>query len=351
MTLLKIKNKFQSIPLIQGGMGVGISLERLAGAVASCGGVGTISTADCGYREADFSSRPEEANLRALRDEIKIANQISGGRGLIAVNAMVATRQYAAAVETAVRAGIDAVISGAGLPLELPKYVPEGSALIAPIVSGARSAALIARAWFKKFRRFPDFVVVEGPNAGGHLGFKEEELLSGHCKDIYELLPEVARELVPYEQSAGKAIPLFAAGGIWDSDDIQRAMSCGADGVQMATRFIATEECDASRQYKEILLNAASEEIQIIQSPVGMPGRALRTPFIRRLSKGGKIPPERCSRCIKSCNPASVPYCITHALIEAVRGNLEEGLFFCGSRVGKMKEITTVSQLIRTLFA
>ncbi|WP_196805281.1 NAD(P)H-dependent flavin oxidoreductase [Butyrivibrio sp. NC3005] len=349
MSLLKIRNKIQSIPIIQGGMGVGVSLERLAGAVAKCGGVGSISTADCGYREPDFDKAPEEANLRALKNEIKEANRLSEGHGLIAVNAMVATRQYAEAVKTAVSSGIDAVISGAGLPLELPEYVPEGSALIAPIVSSGRTIKLIARKWERSYKRYPDFVVLEGPKAGGHLGFKEEDLLSGSCPDVFDILKNVIDELKPFVQAAGREIPVFLAGGIWSKEDIQKALSKGAEGVQMATRFIATKECDASTAFKKILINSKKEDVKIIHSPVGMPGRAIETNLIKRLETEKRIPPTKCSRCIKTCNVTDVPFCITHALIEAVKGNIDEGLFFTGSNIDKLTEIVSTKDLIASL--
>lgn len=347
--LLSIHGRELTIPLIQGGMGVGVSLERLSGAVASCGGMGCISTADCGYREADFFRHPEEANLRALQKEIQEARERSGGRGLLAVNAMVATQQYDRAVRSAVEAGIDAVISGAGLPLNLPELVEEGSALIAPIVSSGRAAALISKVWEQKYGRKADFIVIEGSEAGGHLGFKEKELLSGSCRKLEEILPEVREAIRPYEERAGRSIPIFCAGGIWDGKDIRHFLSLGAAGVQMATRFIATEECDASRAYKEVLLRAEASDLRIIHSPVGMPGRAVDSPLLRRIEREGRVAPKRCSRCIKSCDPGVVPYCITKALIEAVKGNYEEGLFFTGSNVGRLKRMYTVPELFREL--
>ena len=349
MALLSINGRELKIPLIQGGMGVGVSLERLAGAVAKCGGIGCISTADCGYREEDFLKKPEEANLRALKKEIQKAKEISQGLGLVAINAMVATQQYASAVKTAVESGIDAVISGAGLPLDLPEFVPEGKALIAPIVSSDRAFKVIAKSWERNYHRFPDFIVLEGPKAGGHLGFKEKELLEGTCQSVTEILKNLVEAVKPYEEAIGRRIPIFAAGGIWDKADIEEAQDLGAAGVQMATRFIATEECDASQAYKDTLINADPEEVRIIHSPVGMPGRAVATPLIKRLESIGRIPPTHCSRCIKTCNPSQVPYCITKALIEAVKGNYEEGLFFTGSNVGKLTGMTTVPELVREL--
>ncbi|SFG15325.1 NAD(P)H-dependent flavin oxidoreductase [Oribacterium sp. WCC10] len=349
MALLTIHGKEIKIPLIQGGMGVGVSLEKLAGAVAGCGGIGCISTADCGYREDDFMKNPEEANLRALKEEIRKAKEISHGMGLIAINAMVATQQYAEAVKTAVKSGVDAVISGAGLPLDLPEHVPEGEALIAPIVSSDRAFNVIARSWERHYHRYPDFVVLEGPKAGGHLGFKEKELLEGTCGSVTDILKKLVEAVKPYEEAIGRKIPVFAAGGIWDKADIEEVQDLGAAGVQMATRFIATEECDASQAYKDTLLNASQDEVRIIHSPVGMPGRAVFTPLIQKLESFGRIPPVHCSRCIKTCNPAQVPYCITRALIEAVKGNYEEGLFFTGDNVGRLDKMTTVPELIREL--
>ncbi|SEA36036.1 NAD(P)H-dependent flavin oxidoreductase YrpB, nitropropane dioxygenase family [Oribacterium sp. KHPX15] len=349
MALLSIHGRELKIPLIQGGMGVGVSLEKLAGAVAKCGGIGCISTADCGYREDDFMKNPEEANLRALKKEIQKAKEISQGIGMVAINAMVATQQYAEAVKTAVESGIDAVISGAGLPLDLPEFVPEGKALIAPIVSSDRAFKVIAKSWERNYHRFPDFVVLEGPKAGGHLGFKEKELLEGTCQSVTEILRNLVEAVKPYEEAIGRKIPIFAAGGIWDKSDIEEVQDLGAAGVQMATRFIATEECDASQAYKDTLINADPKEVHIIHSPVGMPGRAVATPLIKRLESIGRIAPTHCSRCIKTCNPAQVPYCITKALIEAVKGNYEEGLFFTGSNVGKLTGMTTVPELVKEL--
>lgn len=346
---MKLGNRELALPLIQGGMGVGVSMGGLAGAVAAQGAMGTLSTADAGWNEPDFAAHPQQANLRALRREVQRAKRLAAGAGLVAVNAMVATRQYADSVRTALEAGADAIVSGAGLPLELPALAEGFEALLAPIVSGPRAAQLICRTWAKRYGRVPDFVVLEGYQAGGHLGFEEADLLSGRCTPLSRLIPEVLAALRPFEEKFGRAIPLFCAGGVATGAEMARCTRLGAAGAQLATRFIATEECDASQGYKDVLLAARPEDLRIIHSPVGMPGRAVNSPLVQRLAAGMRQPPAHCSGCIKSCRPAETPFCITHALIEAVKGNWEEGLFFSGSRVDLVDRMRTVPDLIDEL--
>jgi len=336
-------------PLIQGGMGVGVSLGGLAGAVAAEGAMGCISTADIGFQEPDFAKHPQESNLRALKKEIEKARQIAAKslhKGLIAINTMVVTRHYGETIRAAVEAGIDAVISGAGLPMELPEFVPEGKALIAPIVSSGRAAALIVKMWVRKYNRIPDFVVMEGHKAGGHLGFKRDDLLSNRCKENTALVQEVKEALAPFEAQFQRKIPVFAAGGIWDHQDFLAMQEAGADGVQVATRMIGTYECDAAQGFKDVLLKAGQEDLRIIQSPVGMPGRAVYTPLLKRMEENGRIAPNHCYGCISVCNPAETKYCITHALTEAVRGNYEEGLFFSGANAGRLTKMQHVHDVI-----
>lgn len=346
---MKLGNRELALPLIQGGMGVGVSMGGLAGAVAAHGAMGTLSTADAGWNEPDFAAHPQQANLRALRREVQRAKRLAAGAGLVAVNAMVATRQYADSVRTALEAGADAIVSGAGLPLELPALAEGFEALLAPIVSGPRAAQLICRTWAKRYGRVPDFVVLEGCQAGGHLGFDEADLLSGRCTPLSRLIPEVLAALRPFEEKFGRAIPLFCAGGVATGAEMARCTRLGAAGAQLATRFIATEECDAGQGYKDVLLAARPEDLRIIHSPVGMPGRAVNSPLVQRLAAGMRQPPAHCSGCIKSCRPAETPFCITHALIEAVKGNWEEGLFFSGSRVDLVDRMRTVPDLIDEL--
>ena len=344
--MIEIGGKRLQLPVIQGGMGVGVSLSGLAGAVAACGSMGSISAAHPGYREPDFRQDPQGANLRALKQEIARAKELAKGMGMVAVNLMVAMRQYADLARAAVEAGADAIISGAGLPLELPGLTAGSRTALAPIVSSGRAVRLIARTWDKKYAAAPDFVVIEGSGAGGHLGFKEEDLHRGTTQTLEEILPDVLEELRPYEEKYGRKIPVFVAGGGLRGADLKRFQAMGAAGVQIATRLIATRECDAAQAFKDVILRAKSSDVRIIHSPVGMPGRAVETPLIRRLAAGERIPREWCAGCIKSCDPATTPYCITQALIKAVEGDVENGLFFCGSGVDQVTGLTTVAQAL-----
>ena len=261
-------NRFEgwnlSLPLIQGGMGVGVSLSGLAGAVASEGGMGVISTAQIGFEEPDFVGNEEACNLRSIRKHIVRAKELASGKGMIAVNVMVALQQYREHVKEAVRAGADAVICGAGLPVDLPELVEAGKAKIAPIVSSRRAAALLLKIWDKKYGRTADFIVAEGPEAGGHLGFSREQLDDISKIRFEEELTGIVEEKKKYEEKYGKQIPVFAAGGIWDASDAKWIEALGADGVQAATRFVATKECDASLGYKKAYVNAKETDVKII---------------------------------------------------------------------------------------
>ena len=344
---VKIGSRTLPLPILQGGMGIGLSLDRLAGAVASRGGMGTISTAACGFLEEDYSRDPQRANLRALDRQVRRARELARGVGLVAVNAMVATVQYADSVKTALQAGADAVVSGAGLPLQLPAIaaqVPDSAAALAPIVSSGRAAALICRAWDKRSQRVPDFVVLEGPLAGGHLGFSPQEVRSQRPVSLSALLKEVREALAPWREKYRRDIPVFVAGGVENGAEMARYMEEGAAGAQFATRFIATEECDASPACKRILLRAKPEDITIVKSPVGMPGRALRSPLIDRVEAGTQPHPRRCVNCLVPCKKLESPYCISQALIDAWHGDWENGLFFCWAKAGQIHTMSTVEE-------
>lgn len=332
------------VPLIQGGMGVGVSLSSLAGAVAAQGGIGVISTAQIGYREPDFDTDSIGANLRAIKTEIQKARQIAKN-GVLGVNIMVATRKYEEYVKAAVEAGIDLIISGAGLPMDLPKLVGTAKTKLAPIVSGVKSVQVIMRYWWKKYSRLPDAVIIEGPLAGGHLGFHREQLddIKGlhYDEEVQAIIEKVNEAAAEHETD----IPVIMAGGVYTREDMEHYLEMGASGVQMATRFVTTYECDADDAYKQSYIDAKKEDIVIVQSPVGMPGRALLNPFMKR-AKEGQIAHGKCHLCVSTCKPAETPYCITEALVNAVKGNTDDGLLFCGANAYRATKLEHVKDIM-----
>ena len=346
---LRIGDMVAKLPIIQGGMGVGVSLSRLAGTVAKEGGVGVISTAQIGFEEPEFEKDQAKANLIAIKKHIKRAKELACGHGMVGVNIMVALKHYKEHVRAAVEAGADVIISGAGLPMELPELVDEKShTRIAPIVSSKRAANLILKMWAHRYNRTADFIVIEGPKAGGHLGFSSDQLADMEHMDYDSEIKEIISCTKTYEEKFKKHIPVIVAGGVFTYEDVMHCMELGADGVQVASRFVATKECDASDAYKQAYLDAKESDVQIIKSPVGMPGRAVRNEFIRGLEKE-KQPITRCYNCLEKCNPAAVPYCITKALIAAVKGDMQNGLVFCGANVGRINQMTTVHELMSEL--
>lgn len=348
MKPVRLKNKLLELPIIQGGMGIGVSRCRLAGAVAKEGCMGVISTAQVGYDEPDFARNPEKANLRALPEQIRKAKETAHGRGMVAVNIMAVTQLYETYVKTVCEAGVDAIISGAGLPTNLPEYAAGHDVALAPIVSSEKSAKVILKYWDKKYHCTADFLVIEGPKAGGHLGFSNEQLENIEDLDYDEEIRKIVALKHTYEEKYQTSIPVFVAGGMFTKEDAVHVLDLGADGIQAASRFVATEECDASDAYKQAYIDARAEDVVIIKSPVGMPGRAVRNAFIDNITADpGKI--SHCFNCLKACNPATAPYCITQALINAVKGDLDHGLIFCGSRVSEINRITTVPELIAEL--
>lgn len=336
---LKVGNLTVRVPVIQGGMGVGVSLFRLAGAVAAAGGIGVISTAQIGYRDPDFDRHPIECNLKAIGDEIRKARAIADG-GVIGVNIMVATKRYEDYVKAAVDAGADMIISGAGLPMTLPEV--SGEAKIAPIVSSKKSLSVIAKYWNKKYNRKPDLVVIEGPLAGGHLGFHLEEI-EEYTVSMTKDYDEEVRQIIALADEM--EVPVAVAGGIYERTDMEHYLEMGAKAVQIATRFVTTKECDASEAYKQAYINAKKEDIVLVKSPVGMPGRAIHNAFLDKVAAGERFM-RGCRQCVSTCNPATTPYCITEALVNAVKGNLDEGLIFCGSNAYRANKIETVADIM-----
>lgn len=335
---IKIKNKTLKYPIIQGGMGVGISLGELSGNVAKNGAMGTISAVGIGYKEDDFYETPFIANKRALKKEIKKAREISKGNGLIGVNVMVAVEDFEGLVKTASEEKVDFIISGAGLPLRLPELVSE-DILIAPIVSGVRSLKVIMRYWGSKYDRKPDFLVLEGPNAGGHLGFKKAEL------EKRKTLEDLTVELISYLDKEELNIPVFVAGSVFDGYDLKKYKELGASGVQIGTRFIGTEECDVDEKFKELIIESTEADLKIIESPVGMPARAIYNDFLREAEEK-QLKSKRCLRCLKTCNPQTTQYCIMERLVASAKGEVNEGLVFAGSNIDRINEMTTVKKII-----
>jgi nitronate monooxygenase len=351
MPQLNIRNLKLKKPIIQGGMGVGISMSGLASAVANQGGIGVISSVALGLLEDRPTSGYKKGNQEMLKREIHKARALSSG--VLGLNIMVAVSDYDDLVKIAFDEGIDIIFLGAGLPLKFPEAVTadrlkNGATRVAVIVSSDRAVKLIFQTWQKKFGHLPDMVVVEGPKAGGHLGFKKEQIFDP-AYALEKLLPGVMKVVKEYELQFGKNIPVIAAGGIYTGADIFRFIKMGAAGVQMGTRFVATHECDASLRFKQAYIDCKEEDLSIIDSPVGLPGRAIRNRFIDEISAGSRKP-FRCSwKCLKTCNFREAPYCIAQALANAQKGNVQEGYTFAGANAFRVKEIISVKELFDSL--
>ncbi|MBQ3060080.1 MAG: nitronate monooxygenase [Desulfovibrio sp.] len=351
---LRIGDLTATVPVVQGGMGVGISLSRLASAVANQGGIGVIAGAMIGMKEPDVIKNPVEANLRALRNEIEKAREMTNG--IIGVNIMVALTTFSEMVRTAIEKRADIIFSGAGLPLDMPRILREVcdekkeafKTKLVPIISSARAASVIAKKWISRFNYLPDAFVVEGPKAGGHLGFKPGDIQSPEFA-LEKLVPEVVEAVKPFEDQFGRPVPIIAAGGVYTGADIKKFLDLGAAGVQMGTRFVATHECDADERFKQSYVDARQEDVTIISSPVGMPGRALSNDFIAASREGLKKPFKCVFHCVHTCQQEKTPYCIAQALLNAMRGNLERGFAFCGSNVFRIDKIISVRELMDSL--
>jgi len=335
------------IPIIQGGMGVKVSTASLASAVANCGAAGTIASVGLAYGIDEKGREFVEASNEALQKEIRLAKKLT--KGIVGVNIMVALSNYEELARTAAKENTDFIISGAGLPLSLPEFTKGTSAKLIPIVSSPRATDLIIKTWKRRYNRLPDAIVVEGPMAGGHLGFKLNDLKSHTATSLESLVVDILKVVKGYESESGTHIPVIAAGGIFDGSDIAKFLKLGVSGIQMATRFVATLECSVPDEFKKLYIAAKEEDIVIIDSPVGMPGRAIMTKFVRRVIHGEKVPFKCTYKCLRTCDPNAVPYCIARALCNAVNGDLDNAVVFAGSNVAKVKEIVSVKDLIHEL--
>jgi nitronate monooxygenase len=345
---LRIGDKTAALSIVQGGMGVGISLSNLAAAVAREGGIGVIAANAIGMTEDDYYADPVAANVRALRREVREARRKS--TGLIGVNIMVAVDCFHQLLDAAVEEKADILFLGAGLPIKgIPvRAIRESGVQVVPIVSSGRAARLIFKSWEKHYGEIPDGVVVEGPRAGGHLGFKPEQIDHPDFQ-LERIVPEVAEALGEFEARWNRSLPVIAAGGIFTGEDIYRFLKLGAKGVQLGTRFVATHECDADVRFKQAYVSCREEDIVIIQSPVGLPGRAIRGSFLEAIARGDKKVFRCPSHCLESCGAGKARYCISEALDSARKGDLENGFAFCGANAYRVEAIVPVKQLIAGL--
>lgn len=349
MKALKIGNLTATTPIVQGGMGVGISLWGLASAVANEGGIGVISAAGLGLLYSDYSHDYNEAGIWGMRQEIRKAREAS--KGIIGVNIMVALSHFPQLVTTAIEEKVDIIFAGAGLPLNLPSYLTPGATTkLVPIVSSARAAKIICTKWYSEYKYIPDAIVVEGPKAGGHLGFKHEQIEDNDFS-LETIVPQVASEVKKFAEQHNCKIPIIAGGGVYSGEDIYRILSLGADAVQMGTRFVATKECDASETFKQTYINSKKEDIKIIQSPVGLPGRAIGNSFLDKVSDGLCRPKKCAFNCLKTCDIEKTPYCIMLALYNAYKGRMEHGYAFCGANAWRCERILSVKELMKSLKA
>ncbi len=353
MPCLRIGNLVSTLPIVQGGMGVGISLSGLASAVADAGGIGVIATAGIGHLEPDFKSNMKDANRRALRREIRDARALTDGP--IGVNIMVALSDFDDLVATALEEQVDALFLSAGLPLRPPRGLSlrklwSYRTKIIPKVSSPKAAALIFRYWADKYGRVPDAVVIEGPRSGGHQGFTRQQIANPSFA-LEKLVPAVLKVVHVFEERFHNAIPVIAAGGVFTGQDIRRFLQMGAAGVKMGTRFVGTHECDAHNRFKQAYIDCGQGDLSIIDSPVGLPGRAIANRFLRDVAAGARRPYECLWRCLKTCDVRKVPYCIAHALMSAKEGRFRDGFAFAGANAYRVNEIISVQELVGRLEA
>jgi len=347
MKSLRIGGLVIPVPIIQGGMGVGISLSGLAVAVANEGGVGVISCAGLGLLYKNKTEDYLQSSIEGLKAEIQKAKNAT--KGIIGVNIMVALSNFDDMVRTSISEKADIIFAGAGLPLNLPGFLKPGSKTkLVPIVSSGKAAKILCAKWKTNYDYLPDAIVVEGPKAGGHLGFKRDQI-EDSTYSLEEIVPEVVKEVKFFEDTYNKEIPVIAAGGLYDGADIYNIMQKGAKGVQLGSRFVTTNECDASDIFKQTYIDSKEEEIGIIQSPVGMPGRAIGNSFLDKVKQGLTIPKVCPFKCIKTCDISSSPYCIITALYNAAKGNMKSGYAFCGSNAYMATRITSVKELFTEL--
>jgi len=341
---LHIRHLTSRLPVIQAGMGVRVGNATLAAAAIRAGGFGTIASVGLGDIEASKHDFINESN-RELIAELRRARELTNGQGPLGINVMVALSNYEEIVRAGVSAGVDFIISGAGLPLPLPGYVGSAEVALIPVISSGRAAEVLVKAWLRKYQRQPDAVIVEGPRCGGHLGFTPEQLANDHSCSLDLLYREVRAVLDRYDCPA----PLIAAGEVACRADVEAALAMGYQGVQIGTQLIAAAESGIATASKQVFVNATPDDVVVIRSPVGLPVRVLRTPLVERVLAGKREPFTCPYRCLRTCNPRKAPFCIAKALLATWSGDVEHGLFMTGCNVGAIKNIYPLAEFFRSL--
>ena len=343
---LRINGKEVKFPIIQGGMGIRISLGKLAKACMNSGIVSTISAAQVGFLNKNFRKDPLGENKKALIKEISEIRRTNPD-GILGVNLMHAINDYDKYASFLATQDIDFIVSGAGLPVDLPEYIKDTKVKGAFIISSARAARLLLKAWDRRYQYMPEFIVCEGPLAGGHLGFSKEDFESGNVESLESIIKTTKEIIKPFEEKYGVSIPVIAAGGVHDGHDMAKMIQVGANGVQIATRFIATHECDASDEYKEMIINASEEDIVRVESPAGLPGRAIRN-YLTNYLETRKMKVSYCVNCLKTCKKVGIPYCITEQLGNSAGGD-NTGLIFTGAKAYLIDRIEYVDTIVKQI--
>jgi nitronate monooxygenase len=335
------------IPIVQGGMGIKVSTSSLVSAVANAGAMGTLSGLGLGYGDPENLTDYEKASINGLAKEIRKTKALS--KEAFGVNILVAASNYKDLVLTSCKEKIDFIVSGAGLPLILPELVDDSNIKLIPIVSSARALNLIVSKWVKKYSKLPDAVIVEGPLAGGHLGYSLNDLLNNKVSSLEKITSEVINLISEVESRYNKKIPVIPAGGIFDGKDIAKFLKMGASGVQLGSRFVVTSECSVPDSFKDLYIEAKEKDVEYIDSPVGMPGRVIKTKLSSEVSEGKKEKFNCSYKCLRSCNPNSAKFCIAQALFNASQGLIDKSIVFAGSTVSKINKKTSVNELLNSL--
>lgn len=346
MKRLNIGGLIPKLPIIQGGMGIAVSLSGLASAVANEGGIGVISAVGIGMLEPNYRKKFRASNKIALTKEIRKAREKSDG--IIGVNIMMAITDFDDMLQIALEENVDVVFIGAGLFLKKPELPEDCKTKFVPKVSSARAARVIFNYWAEKYNCVPDAIVVEGPKCGGHVGFKKDELLNVQ-KPLYELVEETVAVMKPFEERFKIEIPVIAAGGVYTGTDMFEIMEAGASAVKMGTRFVTTHECDVSDAFKQNYVRATPKDITLIDSPVGLPGRVITNPFVKKIQAGETMPINCAWKCLKTCDYKKAPFCIASALFNAAQGNMDEGFSFAGSKAYLAEKIMSVKETINEI--